>query len=159
MGPPILLYGFHAAEMDFGAHAFFDAVKEGANLGVNGLLIAMIFILGVVVIQLDRRRERERGKEIAVAATERASERKDADAKHAELLSHHNAFVATMVAERASIQTERVQMQLTLIGMVKEQVAQSVKTEEVLRNLSTELHDFRDATNDLTVAIGQLRKP
>lgn len=151
----ILLY---TADMDFGAHAFFDAVKEGANLGTNGVLIALILLLLVVVVQLDRRRERERGKEIAAAGVERANERKDADAKHAELLDHHNAFVATMVAERAAIQTERLQMQSTLIGMVKEQVAQSVKTEEVLRNLSTELHDFRDATNDLTVAIGGLRK-
>lgn len=129
------------AQIEFGTEPFFKAVKEGADLGKTGLLLAAILTLGVVVVNLDKRRERERAKE------------------HAELLSHHNNFVAIMTGERAAIQVERLSMQTTLIRITTENVTQLSKTDETMRHLSTELHDFREALNSLTVAIGQLRKP
>ncbi len=86
-----------------------DTALRGGTLGAQALLFGGLIVLGWVIVSLDRRREKARGEEHAQTRQQFTS-----------LIAYHEAAEKSFTIERAHIQTERVFMRDTLIGVLRD---------------------------------------
>lgn len=98
-----------------------DAAQRGGTLGAQALLFLGLIVLGVVIVQLDKRRE-----------AARSQERAELKGQFEIFVKHHADAVAAFNIERANIQAERTFMRDTLVRIIAENTQAFIAMREFL---------------------------